>query len=61
MCLENAVFEPQPAAVATYEQLYALYRKLYFAFGSQDAVAVTLSDILPELKRIAAHVNAQPA
>lgn len=60
MCLQNAMFQPQSPAVALYDRLYALYRKLYFAFGSHDTTAVNLSGVLPELKRIAAEVHTQP-
>ena len=45
LCPDYAVVDPQPAAVATYEKLYPLYRRLYFEFGR--------GDLLPELRRIA--------
>ncbi|MBS1820850.1 MAG: ribulokinase [Acidobacteria bacterium] len=53
LCLPFKTFVPDPAAVAIYEQLYQLYRKVYFAFGTWDAAAVPLGEILPELRRIA--------
>jgi L-ribulokinase len=39
-----------------YEQLYPLYRDLYFALGKRDAAPAALGDVLPELRRIAAQV-----
>jgi L-ribulokinase len=39
MCLANIVYQPEPNAVATYETLYPIYRRLYFAFGSRHAAA----------------------
>ena len=54
ICLPYQTFTPQPAAVAVYEQLYSLYRKAYFALGQPDAPAVSLGDILPQLRTIAA-------
>jgi L-ribulokinase len=58
MCLQNKSVQPDPAAAATYERLYPLYRKLYFALGQADAEPARLGDILPELKKIAAEASA---
>jgi L-ribulokinase len=49
---------PDPAAVRVYEQLYALYRELYVGMGTPDAAPVALGHILPELRSIAADVQA---
>ncbi len=54
MCLKHRTFTPNPGAVRIYEDLFALYRKTYFALGSRDAAAAPLGDILPRLKDIAA-------
>ncbi len=54
LCLPFRTYQPRASAAAVYEHLYKLYRKLYFALGTQDAVAVPLGDVLPELRRIAA-------
>jgi L-ribulokinase len=56
MCLPHMVYEPEAAAVAVYERLFALYRKVYFALGTRNAAAVALGDVLPELRAIAAKV-----
>jgi L-ribulokinase len=53
MCLPFKAYAPAPEAVARYERLYQLYRKVYFALGGRDAKAAQLGDVLPELRRIA--------
>jgi len=58
LCPKYKVIEPQPAAVATYRDLYALYRKVYFAIGTRGAAAASLGDVLPELRRIATAARA---
>lgn len=57
LCPAYTVFEPDPASVAVYQELYPLYRKLYFAFGQKDASGAAIGDILPEIRRIAAEVR----
>jgi L-ribulokinase len=40
-----------------YEQLYRLYRDVYFALGLRNAGPIALGRVLPELRRIAAEVQ----
>ena len=54
LCPEYRVVEPDMQAAATYEELYGLFRELYFAFGKSDALAVSVGKILPTLRRVAA-------
>jgi len=54
LCPEYRVVEPDVKAAQTYEELYALYRELYFAFGSSNADAVCAGGVLPTLRRVAA-------
>jgi len=54
LCPEYRVVEPDPKAGQTYEELYALYRELYFAFGSLNAPAISAGRTLPTLRRVAA-------
>ena len=56
-CLRLAQNRPEKTEAATYQELFAMYRRLYFAFGQQISTASDLSDILPELRRIAARVR----
>ncbi|MBV9443892.1 MAG: ribulokinase, partial [Acidobacteriaceae bacterium] len=53
LCPQHRVFEPEPEAVAVYEDLYQLYRKLYFSFGRKNSEPAAIGNILPELRRIA--------
>jgi L-ribulokinase len=54
LCPEYRVVEPDAQAAKTYEELYTLYRELYFAFGSSNAPAISAGSVLPTLRRIAA-------
>jgi L-ribulokinase len=58
LCLPHRVFEPNPQSVAIYQELYPLYRKLYFAFGEKNGPAIEAGDVLPELRRISSEVRA---
>jgi L-ribulokinase len=58
MCPDHRVFTPEPAAVALYEKLYPLFRRVYFAFGDASSNA-QLGDILPALRQIAAGARSQ--
>ena len=57
VCLPLRTVEPEPKAAAVYEQLYQLYRDVYFALGLRDAAPIALGRVLPELRRIAAEVQ----
>ena len=52
MCLPYQTYQPEAKAVGVYEELYQLYRKVYFAFGLRGAPAVELGDVLPRLIEI---------
>ena len=54
MCLPYKIYQPEPGAVAVYQQLFALYSKIYFGMGSPASSPVALGDVLPLLRRIAA-------
>jgi L-ribulokinase len=54
LCPKYRVVEPDAKAAKVYEELYALYRELYFAFGTSDSPAVAIGPVLPTLRRIAA-------
>ncbi len=54
LCPAHRTFLPDAAAVSVSEELYQLYRRLYFALGQRNAEPAALGDVLPELRRIAA-------
>jgi L-ribulokinase len=53
LCPKYRVVEPDVKASAVYEELYGLYRELYFGLGKSDAPAVKLGHVLPTLRRVA--------
>jgi L-ribulokinase len=57
LCPRHDVVEPEPAEAAVYEELYALYRKLYFGLGEPGAAAVAIGDVLPALRNIRAKIR----
>jgi L-ribulokinase len=59
LCPEHRVIEPDPASARVYEDLYGLYRKLYFGFGSRTAEPIAVGDVLPNLRHIAAQARAE--
>jgi L-ribulokinase len=54
LCPKYRVVEPDAASAGVYQELYGLYRKLYFAFGKPGSEPVAVGDVLPALRRIAA-------
>ena len=58
LCPNYKVFEPNHASVSVYEELFPLYKKLYFAFGQKDSAAAQIGDVLPAIRKIAAEVRA---
>ncbi len=57
LCADYVTVAPEPAAAATYQELYPLFRKLYFGFGQRRSAALEIGDVLPELRRIAARAR----
>ena len=57
LCPDYIAVEPHPVSAATYQELYPLYRKLYFSLGARDSNANAIGDVLPELRRIADRVR----
>src|ERR1019366_7785025 len=52
LCPGLLTIEPEPVQAAASQRLFALYRKLYFAFGQRTSPGVEIGDVLPELRRI---------
>jgi L-ribulokinase len=61
LCPQYRTVEPDPSAVQVYEELYQLYRKLYFGFGRAAAAPVSVGDVLPALRRIATEARSLAA
>jgi L-ribulokinase len=53
LCPPHRAFYPDPASVAIYEELFRLYKRLYFALGTKKSEAVAIGDVLPQLRQIA--------
>jgi len=54
LCPAHRIVEPDPESTSVYEELYGLYRVLYFGFVKPDSPAIPVGRILPTLRRIAA-------
>jgi L-ribulokinase len=52
VCPSHAIYKPQPETHEVYRELFQLYRKLYFEFGS-PRTGEAFGDVLPSLIRIA--------
>jgi L-ribulokinase len=57
LCPRYRTIDPDPREHLAYEQLYTMYRGLYFAFGTPGSDAVAIGDVLPSLRRLAAQVR----
>jgi len=51
ICPKFTVYEPQAESRQVYEELYELYRRIYFEFGRRNGTA--FGDVLPKLIQIA--------
>ena len=57
LCPPYRVIEPRSEESATYELLYPLYKDLYFSLGQRDSSPVSIGNVLPALRKIAADVR----
>ncbi|MEO5799694.1 MAG: FGGY-family carbohydrate kinase, partial [Gemmatimonadales bacterium] len=57
LCPPYHIVEPDPDAHAVYQELYPLFRELYFAMGSPGSAPVSIGGVLPALRSIAARVQ----
>jgi L-ribulokinase len=57
ICPEHAVFTSEPAAQKVYDSLYALYHRIYFAFGQPGLGK--FGEVLPSLISVAEKANAR--
>jgi L-ribulokinase len=61
LCPAYRVVQPEAGQAHVYEQLYPLFRKLYFALGSPAAGPVEAGDVLPVLRKVAAEARSAGA
>ncbi|HEX4156577.1 MAG TPA: ribulokinase [Acidobacteriaceae bacterium] len=57
MCPGHKTYTPETKAAAVYEELYGLYKDVYFALGDEGAQPRKLSAVLPRVREIAAEVR----
>jgi L-ribulokinase len=53
LCPKYRTVQPDAEQARIYEELYAAWRKLYFAFGKSDSEPAAVGDVLPLLRRMA--------
>jgi L-ribulokinase len=53
MCPKHKSYHPKPGNVVIYEELYQLYRKVYFAFGDESFTPVSFAHVLRTLREVA--------
>jgi L-ribulokinase len=54
LCPPYRTVSPQTKAVAIYEELFPLWRKLYFAMGNPNSEAISIGNVLPTLQKLSA-------
>jgi L-ribulokinase len=57
LCPGHVAIEPIARDVETYQELYAMFKALYFGFGERKSSAIEIGHVLPELRRIAARAR----
>lgn len=57
LCPPHRVFHPDPESIVVCDEVYKLYKRLYFALGSRQSPPAAIGDVLPQLRGIAARVR----
>jgi L-ribulokinase len=57
LCPPFSTFTPDAEQTGIYDQLYALFRTVYFGFGERESKPISIGAILPELRKIAAETR----
>jgi L-ribulokinase len=57
LCPSFRMYVPQKESVLVYEELFRIYKRLYFGMGMKKSEAVAMGDVLPQLRRIAARAR----
>jgi L-ribulokinase len=58
LCPSYREVKPDAAAARVYDDLYAMYRALYFGLGVRDSAPLAVGDVLPRLREFAAQARA---
>lgn len=54
LCPRHRIVQPDRAAAEVYQQLYEIYKRLYFGFGHNTPGEFHAGDVLPSLRKMAA-------
>ena len=57
LCPSYKTLQPDARSAAVYQELFPIYRRLYFGMGRKNAEALEMGGVLPALRRIAAEVH----
>jgi L-ribulokinase len=57
LCPAHRTIEPQPEESCRYEEIYGLFRTLYFGLGQPTSEAAPISHVLPRLRQIASEAR----
>jgi len=57
LCPNYKTLQPDARSAAVYQELFPIYRQLYFGMGRKNAEAVEMGTVLPALRRIAAEAR----
>jgi L-ribulokinase len=61
LCPSHEIYSPEPEGVAVYEDLFRIFRRLYFGLGSKKSEPVSLGEVLPQLRAIASKARGAAA
>ncbi len=53
LCPSFRMYLPQKESVIVYEEIFRLYKRLYFALGTRKSDPIAIGDVLPQLRRTA--------
>jgi L-ribulokinase len=57
VCPSHRVVEPDPRERETYDELYDIFKSLYFGLGSPSSGPMAIGEVLPALRRVAQRVR----
>lgn len=57
LCPSFRMYVPDKQSVVIYDELFRIYKRLYFALGVRKSEAISLGEVLPQLRRMAEKVR----